>query len=236
MTLEPSARLARSRRGSARTLDRFIATKSMYPHLNALETEILAALKHAMDRHWRLAKDLLVVKPEYLLTAFVADHLSDVLDVNTSIRLERPTGQIIKDVWFSSIGWQRLFREYTSWQGRNGKVDIYISQDPPLRCAVIELKNLDPTVGEIHKDVKRLCDLLAVQASTSPLEAAYLAFPTSTDWTVGLLSKLSTSVTRDVVMTPFCEYQVTGEDPEDGLPAYFSNVARFTRLAQPTTV
>jgi hypothetical protein len=206
----------------------------MPPELNALETEILAAIRCGMDRHWRLAKDLLVVKPEYLLTAFVADHLSDVLDVNTSIRLERPTARIIQDVWLSSVGWNRFFREYTKWKGRNGKVDIYISQDPPLRCVAIELKNLDPTVVEIRKDVKRLCDLLAIQASTSPLEAGYLAFPTSTDWTSGLLKEISASVTGDVHLTPLSEYQVTGEDPEDGLPAYFSNVARFTRLALPT--
>ena len=101
-------------------------------------------------------------------------------------------------------------------------------------CVVIELKNLDPTVVEIRKDVKRLCDLLAIQASTSPLEAGYLAFPTRTDWTSGLLKEVSASVTGDVHLTSLSEYQVTGEDPEDGLHAYFSNVARFTRSARPT--
>jgi hypothetical protein len=206
----------------------------MSPQLKALETEILAALRCGMDRHWRLAKDLLVVKPEYLLTAFVADHLSGVLDVNTSIRLEWPTSKIIQDVWLSSVGWNRYAFKYTKWKGRNGKVDIYISQNPPLKCVVIELKNLDPTVAEIRKDVQRLCDLLAIQASTSPLEAGYLAFPTRTDWTSGLLEEVRASVTGDVHLTPFSEYQATGEEPEEGLHAYFSNVARFTRLAPQT--
>jgi hypothetical protein len=182
----------------------------MPAELKALEAEILAGLKHAMDRHWRLAKDLLVVKPEYLLTVFVADHLSDVLDVNTSIRLERPTARIIGDVWLSSVGWNRIRREYSKWKGRNGRVDIYISQDLPLRSAVIELKNLDPTAVEIREDVKRLCDLLAIQASTSALEAGYLAFPTSTDWTLGLLKEVNASVTGNSIV-PLSEYHVTCE-------------------------
>ena len=189
-----------------------------------------------MDRHWRLAKDLLVVKPEYLLTAFVADFLSDALDPNTSIRLEWPTHQIITDVWLSSVGLSRLFREYTQWKGRNGKVDIYVSQHPPLRCVAIELKNLNPTAAEVRKDVKRLCDLLDVQASASPLEAGYLVFPTSAEWPQEPLREICSRVTSKVHLTLFSHYQITHEDPEDGLPFYYSNVARLTRLTHPTSV
>lgn len=207
----------------------------MPPDLNALETEILVALKRGMDRHWRLAKDLLVVKPEYLLTAFVTDHLSDVLDFHTSIRLEQPTKRIVGDIWLSSVGWKRRFLERMPWNGRKGKVDIFVEQEAPQRCVVIELKNLDPTLRELRKDVKRLCDLLAIQSTASPLQACYLAFPTTNDWVTGLLKAVSDSVTGDVSLTTFSELQVTGEDPEDGLPAYFSNVARFTRTATPGT-
>ncbi len=99
-----------------------------------------------------------------------------------------------------------------------------------------EKYKVDPTAVEIREDVKRLCDLLAIQASTSALEAGYLAFPTSTDWTLGLLKEVTASVTGNVRIVPLSEYHVTCEGPEDGLPAYFSNVARFTRLERPATV
>ena len=202
--------------------------------LATLETEILKGLKRGMDRHWLLSKDTLEVKPEYLLTVFVADHLCDVLGLETSIRLERPTPQIIQDIWLFSVGWKRYFREYTKWKGRNGKVDIYIKRDEPQRCAVIELKNLDPPAVEVQKDVTRLCDLLAIQPTTSSLEAGYLAFPTTKDWTKSLLKVIQSSITGNVQLDQGSEFNITGDDPEDGLPAYFANVARITRLPPPS--
>lgn len=226
--------------GFARVLGRSWATLCrpivtiMPPDLKALEAEIHKALKHGMDRHWHLAKDMLRVKPEYLLTAFVADHLSGVLEFETSIRLEEPTSRIIHQIWLSSAGWGQLHRKHEKWKGRNGKVDIFIAQEGPARCAVLELKNLDPPATEVRKDVKRLCDLLAIQSAASPLVAGYLAFPTTMDWTKGLLKTVQSSTTNGVQLTHCMAHEITGEDPEDGLPAYFSNVARFTRLSPPS--
>ena len=67
--------------------------------LARIEDKILEGLKHGMDRHWLFSKDTLRVKPEYLLTVFVAEYLCNTLGLETSIRLERSTDRIIKDIW-----------------------------------------------------------------------------------------------------------------------------------------
>ncbi len=42
-----------------------------------IEEQMLTGLKAGVDRHWRYTKELLHIKPEYLLTVAVADALTD---------------------------------------------------------------------------------------------------------------------------------------------------------------
>ncbi len=42
-----------------------------------IEDRLVAGLKAGVDRHWRYTKELLHIKPEYVLTVAVADALTD---------------------------------------------------------------------------------------------------------------------------------------------------------------
>ena len=59
-------------------------------------------MKQGIDRHWRYSKETLKVKPEYLLTVFVAEQLAwgagEQSGYDLSIKLEELTHNIVGNI------------------------------------------------------------------------------------------------------------------------------------------
>ncbi len=75
---------------------------------------IIDGIKRGVDRHWRYTKNLLRIKPEYLLTVSVADALTDGFDnihgLDLEIKLEEPTHAICADLLIKSVGLRDYFK------------------------------------------------------------------------------------------------------------------------------
>ena len=69
---------------------------------------ISEGMKQGIDRHWRYSKEMLKVKPEYLLTVFVAERLAwgagEQSGYDLSIKREESTHNIVGNIWFNQIG------------------------------------------------------------------------------------------------------------------------------------
>jgi hypothetical protein len=102
-------------------------------------------------------------------------------------------------------------------------VDIFVEHGKD--CWIIELKGFDPSTAEINKDIVRLIEFLSVNEWNNNCKGAFLAFPTLIDQK-DRISKLiaahlgdSQTVIADVLTTRV----ETDEDPEDGIPIYYTN-------------
>lgn len=196
--------------------------------LSDLDHAVIDGITHAVDRHWRFAKNLVDIRPEYLLTTFVADRLANVLSQTTCILLETRTKTIDFNIWFRGAGLTRL-RERTPWVGRHGKVDIYLEEGFSHNSAIVELKGFDPSRTEVQKDIARIASLLRVLPAQSPLQAGYLGFPTIANRSQWLSDAAKTYAVNGVVCTVTSEHFLTDEDPENGIPQYWVQVVRLER-------
>lgn len=130
---------------------------------------IIDGLKQGIDRHWRYTKNLLNVKPEYLLTVSVADALTDGFDgicgLDLEIKLEEPTRRLWGSLWINAVGYKNYFplvkqKEYEKYKMiRKGKVDIYVECNS--ESWIIELKGFNPSADEIRKEIVRLTQFIA---------------------------------------------------------------------------
>lgn len=198
---------------------------------------IVDGIKKGVTRHWGYTKNLLRIKPEYLLTVSVADSLTNgfenICGLDLEVKLEEPTRAICADLLLNAVGFNAYFKSPKHKVSRKGKVDIYVKHD--TRSWVIELKGFDPSVTEINKEIIRLLEFLAANNGNNKCCGCYLAFPTSTDkmtWIEKSLVKAKAS--PQFQLSVFSERVETGEDPEDGIPVYYVNcISIVASHAQP---
>jgi hypothetical protein len=195
---------------------------------------ISEGVKQGVDRHWRYSKEMLKVKPEYLLTVFVAEQLANGAGAQSgydlSIKLEEPTYRIVGDLLLNQVGYARYFKERMPWPGRKGWVDIYVEHEINKEARIVELKNFDPSSTELSKEFMRFVHFLEINDYENTLAGCYLAFPTCADrkaWIEKWAYQLSNSRLRIAVDST---YEITGTDPEDGIPAYYRNVVSFEKV------
>lgn len=185
-----------------------------------------------MDRHWRYTKEILHVKPEYLLTVAVADALTDGFDnfhgLDVQIRLEEPTKSVLFDLVTRSIGLNKWFKAEKSKISRKGKVDIFVITE--TTCHAIELKGFDPSATELKKDLDRLQQFLAVNDGANQLASCHVVFPTLTNRARWIEKHAKSVIDSSKSM---CELKQvrheTDEDTEDGIPCYYANCLTVTR-------
>lgn len=196
-----------------------------------LDERIIDGIKRGVNRHWRYTKNLLRIKPEYLLTVSVADALTDGFEsingLDLEIKLEEPTHTICADLLINAVGFAHYFKLPKHKVNRKGKVDIYIKHN--LHSWIVELKGFDPSAAEIDKEIIRLLEFLAANDGNNKCCGGFLAFPTLTNKKIWIEKRL----TMTNVMPPFQATHLstrveTEEDPEDGIPVYYANCIAVT--------
>ena len=187
---------------------------------------IIDGIKKGVSRHWGYTKNLLRIKPEYLLTVSVADALTcgfeSVCGLDLEIKLEEPTHAICADLLMNAVGFSAYFKAPKHKVSRKGKVDIYVKNND--RSWVIELKGFDPSVAEIDKEIIRLLEFLAANNSNNKCGGCFLAFPSSTNritWIEKILAKAN--AVPNIRLSVSSERVETDEAPEDGIPVYYAN-------------
>ncbi|WP_374426090.1 hypothetical protein [Ideonella dechloratans] len=193
-----------------------------------LHERLIEGLQGGVDRHWRYTKDLLKIKPEYLLTVSVADALTDGFDnihgLDLVIKLEEPTSNICWHLVHSAVGFKNWKKANRHSVNRKGKVDIFVEHQK--RSWIIELKGFNPSDAELRKDLIRIAQFLAANNWTHHCDGGYLAFPTTTDEQARLKPLIESSIDIENKRVGFSFHQsrvVTNEDPEDGIPVYYAN-------------
>lgn len=198
---------------------------------------IIDGIKMGVWRHWRYTKNLLRIKPEYLLTISVADALADGFDningFDPEIKLEEPTKAICADLLINAVGLSAYLKSPKHKVGRKGKVDIYVKLN--AKSWIIELKGFDPSGVEIDKEVIRLLEFLSVNGANNKCDGCFLAFPTTTDRKSWIESRLGNASRIQLFRVSVSSEKVeTDEDPENGIPVYYVNCIAFTTsYAQP---
>ena len=197
-----------------------------------LAERVSDGISAGVDRHWRYTKDLIVIKPEYLLTVSVADEItkgfSNHHGIDIEIKLEEPTQLIIGNLLIEALGMKDYFKTERPVIDRDGKVDIFLETVQGRH--IVEIKNFDTSATEFKKEVIRLQQLLAVNNWQNPLLSCHVAFPTmraSEDW---INKHLETVLMfEDVNVKPVTKYIETGEEPGDGIPAFYVNVVTLEK-------
>jgi hypothetical protein len=193
---------------------------------------ILDGIEAAVNRHWRFTKDLLHVKPEYLFTVSIADALANGFDeiggIELSIKLEEPTTSVTSDVVMNSSGIRGLFAKVKDflYVDRTGKVDIYVVHDAMRNREswVVEVKGFDPSWNKVREDVLRLSQFLLRSGNSHRCKQCFLGFPTQIDQKRRIEQEIRAVVGVDRCQTKVhSKYVETGEDAEDGMPAYYAN-------------
>jgi len=185
---------------------------------------VLEGIADGMDRQWHYAKDLLKIRPEYLLTVSVADAIvrgfDNISGMEIAVRLEAPTEAVHRDLVFDEVGWNDYFDADLTPISRQGCVDIYVKCETGSH--VVELKNINPSGAEMTKEVVRLGELLLVNDGKNHCRSCHIGFPSSTSDFAWVRDIVSASIdSRLTFSLPETDKIITGEDPEDGLPVYF---------------
>ena len=193
---------------------------------------ILEGIEGGVNRHWRYVKELIKVKPEYLLTISVADSLTKGFDnihgIDVGIRLEERTDKLASDILFSAVGIHKFFETERPKIKRKGKVDIYLKCDSG--SFAVELKNFDPSAIELQKELIRTQQLLLINDGNNTLRSAYVAFPTLIDRSLWIDAKIKQYVdSQTIEACATKKYIKTDEDPMDGIPAYYANCICLAR-------
>lgn len=188
---------------------------------------ISQGIQYGVNRHWRYTKNLLQIKPEYLLTISVADAITDgfsgIHGIDLTIKLEEPTKFICSNLMGNVLGLRKYFKRERHKVTRRGKVDIFVEHEKD--CWIVELKGFDPPSGEINKDLVRLTEFLSANNWDNKCQGAFLAFPTLTNQKQRLEKMVASHLDdiRAVIATVHTVKVMTGENPEDGIPAYYTN-------------
>ncbi|MEJ1126433.1 hypothetical protein V9L20_02580 [Variovorax sp. CCNWLW225] len=199
--------------------------------------QLHSGLDAGVKRHWRYAKEMFDIKPEYLMTIAVADALSDGYDnvngLDVEIRLERPTHKAVYQVlegFVTNKQWFAIRKDAVGSILRKGKVDVIATAAKQIH--LVELKGFDPAKGQIKKEIERFQDFFGLNKGTNAVRGGHVVFPSKTSCEKRLKVYGSTLI-MDPALTfeVICRKQVTGEDSQDGIPAYFTNSISITRRA-----
>ncbi len=185
-----------------------------------------------MQRQWAYAKDMLRIKPEYLLTVSVADSIikgfggNDPLQIE--LRLEASTSRVHRDFILDEVGWKNYFSATHGRISRKGRVDICVRT--PVGSHLVELKNIDPPDQKVIEELHRLGEFLLVNSGNNSCRSCHIAYPLSRTTpksvrrlvTTNIDSRLKFSIQRSARV-------ITGEEPEDGLPAFHPICISMTR-------
>lgn len=192
-------------------------------------------LESGIIQHWRYTKELLKIKPEYLLTVAVADSLTNGYDsvcgLDTEIRLEMSTRSVAYALITEGVGLKRWFEINKDLNiGRKGRVDILATAN--RKSHLIELKGFDPNKPQISKELVRIQDYLALNSGDNSLLAGHVVFPSHRSY-----ENLLTKYERELELGAdglTCEIvsrrHETQEDPEDGIPVYYTNSISISRV------
>lgn len=196
--------------------------------------QLHAGLNAGVNRHWRYTKEMFDVKPEYLMTVAVADALSngynDVDGLEVQIRLECRTRDIAYQLVTEAAGLPQWFTVKKSLRiRRKGRADIVASANK--RSHVVELKGFDPSKVQIEKELLRMQDLFALNGGVNSLFSAHIVFPSLVTCQKRLEKYGRTLLTGPGLKFEVdCRKQETNEDPEDGMPYYFTNSLSVSRV------
>jgi hypothetical protein len=195
-------------------------------------------LVHGVTRHWRYTKETFGVKPEYLMTISVADALSegydDVHGLDVLIRLEYPTNRIAYQLVKDFEGLNKWFecKKKDVKIARAGRVDILTTAKK--QSQLVEIKGFDPSKAQIEKELTRILELFALNAGRNALVAAHLVFPSQVDCQKrieGYGNSLMTEMAEpSLQIQVLCKKHETNEDPEYGMPVYFTNTLSIVRV------
>lgn len=197
-----------------------------------IEKRLIEGIISASKKTWRYRKDLLEIRPEYLLTVAAADKLTDGFDgisgLDIQITLEARTRDICFDVMKSAVGLKEIIKGNRLRLSRKGRVDIFMTCGN--RSWAIELKGFDPQKDQIEKELHRFIEILSANSWINGCEACFLAFP------IRYLSAQKVSAAVDpilaglpLVATYTHETHETGEDPGDGIAGFSIIVVRVNR-------
>ncbi|MBE0508070.1 MAG: hypothetical protein IBX50_15380 [Marinospirillum sp.] len=154
-----------------------------------LKKIITGAIHRTVERLFLwTGSELKIVVPEYVLTTFIADDLSEAFNVfnGHKILLERKTRYLVKESlthrFYSRLGQKRAKQPKRFVSGlekiRNGRVDIVVIKESGFLDQVVtlvEIKGVNPSKNKVIEDIKRLnafCDLKN-EVGQSTLESAY---------------------------------------------------------------
>jgi hypothetical protein len=195
--------------------------------------QLHSGLNAGVTRHWRYTKEMFDIKPEYLMTVAVADALSegydDIHGLDIQIRLECPTRQIAYQLVSDAVGLKQWFAIKKDVKiNRKGRADILATADKTSH--LVELKGFDPSKAQIEKELVRIQEFFALNAGQNTLRAGHIVFPSLVTCR-GRLEKYGRTLLTDPALTfeVVCRKHETDEDPEDGMPVYFTNSLSVSR-------
>lgn len=201
--------------------------------MNIVE-QLHAGLDAGVDRHWRYTKEMFDIKPEYLMTIAVADALSagyDGIDgMDVQIKLECPTREIAYQLVTAAAGLTQWFAVKKDMKiSRKGRADILSSANG--KSHIVELKGFDPSKAQIEKELLRIQELFALNGGANSLVAAHVVFPSLVSCQKRLEKYGRTLLSGSKLkFEVHCKKQETDEDPEDGMPVYFTNSLSVSRV------
>ncbi|WP_140073174.1 hypothetical protein [Vibrio parahaemolyticus] len=202
-------------------------------------------LERSIKRHWSYQKLIYNVKPEYLFTVSVADELTRGFyhhhGLDLILELEKPTKEISYEIVLNKVGWYKSLKKQIKLLKRKGKtggkVDVFVTNELSKDSFMVELKGFDPSATEFKKDIKRFIDTFELNSGNTTIRECALVFPTKVDqskWVIKQLHKCK--LPKNLIVDFESKYLLTGEDPEDGIPAYFGNVIILKRYSPPSTI
>lgn len=187
---------------------------------------IIRGVKRGVARKLLYSKDLLKIKPEYLLTVAVADAVAEGFDgvngIDVEVKLEEETGRITRDLVPYPVGSKEWIGAPRHRVKRKGKIDIFINTNKT--CWLIEVKGMNPSSRGIQADIERIEELLLANPGHNRCGGGYVAFPTSEERVSFLERKFCGSSRKNgICCEVMSERMETGEAPEDGIPVVFVN-------------
>ena len=200
-----------------------------------LITRLLNGVENGVNRQWRYTKNLLRIKPEYLLTISVADELTEGFDnisgLDVIVKVEEPVHSAANWSFFNAVGIKHFFQVARECVNRSGKADIYIEVESKNRNFVVELKGLDPNASEVKKELYRFISFLTIYGGNTQIESCHLVFPSLTDKESWLKKQVKAVKLPKSLGFKIDKRSVeTHESPEDGIPHYYGNVLSIMRV------
>lgn len=199
----------------------------------SIEQRLIEGIISASDKTWNYRKDLLEIRPEYLITVAVADKLissgfDGICGLDIHLYLEARTRDVCFELMSGAVGLKGILNGMYLKLARKGHIDIFMTNHN--RSWAIELKGFDPQRYQIEKELHRFKDILSANNWNNGCEACYLAFP---------MRYLTQIKVEQIIMPIIKGYKLkavytlesyqTGEDPEDGIAGFNILCIKITR-------